>query len=306
MTTRRAAESVSLLELAIATRRRSPSAHRPAARAPQGRAHAGGDARREEPRRAGRGGRRSGRRNRLPAARPGPVGRTSRRLGARRSGHRRRRSRRCRRGAGPPGRQEPETPTARSRDGPRAAKGRRMDSQRSVDIDRLRRDIEATRASISRTAGELRWKAGEAMQWQTYVERYPVPDPGGGRPGRGRPRPSIARGLDRGPAEDGNGRPWTSAAAGMDSVSRLPARLEPHSDQPRGDHRLVAEARLAHRRAGEPHHRRRRRRGGASARARPRRRRRGLPRRQGRAAGVPTGARRDRTSDPGMGEGSST
>ena len=49
-----------------------------------------------------------------------------------------------------------------------------MDSERSVDMDRLRRDIEATRASISRTTGELREKAGEAMQWQTYVERYPA------------------------------------------------------------------------------------------------------------------------------------
>ena len=71
-------------------------------------------------------------------------------------------------------RQASGTPTARSADGPRAAKGRRMDSQRSVDMDRLRRDIEATRASISRTTGELREKAGEAMQWQTYFERYPA------------------------------------------------------------------------------------------------------------------------------------
>ena len=47
--------------------------------------------------------------------------------------------------------------------------------ERGVDTDRLRRDIEATRASLSGTVGELRRKAGEAMHWQTYVERYPVP-----------------------------------------------------------------------------------------------------------------------------------
>ncbi len=48
-------------------------------------------------------------------------------------------------------------------------------TERGVDTDRLRRDIEATRASLSGTADELRRKAGEAMKWQTYVERYPVP-----------------------------------------------------------------------------------------------------------------------------------
>jgi hypothetical protein len=93
-------------------------------------------------------------------------------------------------------------------------------------MDRLRRDIEATRASISRTAGELRWKAGEAMQWRTYVERYPAPILAavallGVAVGR-----RIARGF-HGNADRGSGRPWTSAAAGMDSVTRVPARLEP-------------------------------------------------------------------------------
>jgi hypothetical protein len=102
-----------------------------------------------------------------------------------------------------------------------------MDSQRSVDIDRLRRDIEATRASISRTAGELRWNAGEAMKWQTYVERYPVPILGAAALAGVVLGRQIARTLARGPVENGDGRPWTSAAAGMDSVSRLPARLEP-------------------------------------------------------------------------------
>jgi hypothetical protein len=105
-----------------------------------------------------------------------------------------------------------------------------MDSARSVDIDLVRRDMEATRASISRTAGELRWKAGEAMQWQTYVERYPAPILAavallGVAVGR-----RIGRGFN-GSADRGSGRPWTSAAAGMDSVARVPARLEPEGDR---------------------------------------------------------------------------
>jgi hypothetical protein len=105
-----------------------------------------------------------------------------------------------------------------------------VDTQRSVDVDRLRRDIEATRASISRTAGELRWKAGEAMQWQTYVERYPATILGaaalvGVAVGR-----RIARGLNsRG--HRGSSRQWTSsAAAGIDSLARIPAQLEPQVD----------------------------------------------------------------------------
>lgn len=105
-----------------------------------------------------------------------------------------------------------------------------MDSRRSVDIDRLRRDIEATRASISRTAGELRWKAGEAMQWQTYVERYPAPILAaaalvGIAVGR-----RIAHGLNAS-GHHGNGRQWTSPAAGMDPVTRIPAQLEPRADR---------------------------------------------------------------------------
>ena len=105
-----------------------------------------------------------------------------------------------------------------------------MDSQRSVDIDRLRRDIEATRASISQTAGELRWKAGEAMQWQTYVGRYPATILGaaallGVAVGR-----RIARGIHSNGRQHDDGRPWTSAAAGMDTVARIPARLEPQVD----------------------------------------------------------------------------
>jgi hypothetical protein len=64
------------------------------------------------------------------------------------------------------------------------------------------------------------------MQWQTYVERYPIASLAavallGVVVGR-----RVARGFD-GNAYRGNGRPWTSAAAGMDLVARLPARLEP-------------------------------------------------------------------------------
>jgi hypothetical protein len=100
-----------------------------------------------------------------------------------------------------------------------------MDSERNVDIDRLRRDIEATRASISRTAGKLRWKAGEAMQWQTYLERYPAPILAavtlvGIAVGR-----RIARGVN-GNGHHGHEGQWTSAAASMDSVTRNPAQPE--------------------------------------------------------------------------------
>ena len=105
-----------------------------------------------------------------------------------------------------------------------------MDPSRSVDIDRLRRDIDRTRADIAQTTGELRRKAGEAMQWQTYVERYPGPVLAGAAllgvaVGR-----RIARGISRG-ADRGHGREWTSVAAGMDSVTRIPARVETGADR---------------------------------------------------------------------------
>jgi hypothetical protein len=100
-----------------------------------------------------------------------------------------------------------------------------MDSARSVDIDHLRRDIEATRASISRTAGELRGKAGEAMQWQTYVERYP----GTILAAAALLGVAVGRRLARGLA--GNGHPpaegeWTSGPSAAASMARVPARLE--------------------------------------------------------------------------------
>ena len=50
-----------------------------------------------------------------------------------------------------------------------------MDPSRSVDSARLRRDVDATRASIAGTAAELRRKVRETMQWQTYIERHPAP-----------------------------------------------------------------------------------------------------------------------------------
>ena len=48
-----------------------------------------------------------------------------------------------------------------------------MDPERRLETAHLRDDIEATRASISTTASELRQKVGNAMHWQTYVERHP-------------------------------------------------------------------------------------------------------------------------------------
>jgi hypothetical protein len=44
-----------------------------------------------------------------------------------------------------------------------------------VNTDRLRRDIDATRVSISETVSELRQKVGEALKWQTCLERHPTP-----------------------------------------------------------------------------------------------------------------------------------
>ena len=97
-----------------------------------------------------------------------------------------------------------------------------MDStERGLETDRLRRDIEATRASLSGTADELRRKAGEAMKWQTYVERYPVPILAasalvGLAVGR-----RIGRALHSGD-HPATSLQWTAA----DAVTRIPARLE--------------------------------------------------------------------------------
>jgi hypothetical protein len=100
-----------------------------------------------------------------------------------------------------------------------------MDPKPSLEIDRLRSEIETTRTSISRTASELRWKAGEAMQWQTYVKRHPIPILAaaalvGLAVGR-----RVARGVGSG-EHHSSGHGWTSSAAGMDTMARLPARPE--------------------------------------------------------------------------------
>jgi hypothetical protein len=98
-----------------------------------------------------------------------------------------------------------------------------MDPERRVDTDHMHRDIEITRASLSRTVGRLRQKAGESMRWQTYVERYPAQILVGAAltglvVGR-----RIARGL-RANGHRSAGGHWAPAA--IDSVTRLPARLE--------------------------------------------------------------------------------
>jgi Protein of unknown function (DUF3618) len=92
--------------------------------------------------------------------------------------------------------------------------------ERGVDTDRLRRDIEATRASLSGTVGELRQKAGEAMHWQTYVERYPVPILAasallGLTVGR-----RMARAFNS--SHRGAGHQWAPG----DAVTRIPARVD--------------------------------------------------------------------------------
>ena len=97
-----------------------------------------------------------------------------------------------------------------------------MDPARRVDMDELRREIEATRASISRTTNELRGKAGDAMRWQTYFERYPMATlMGAALVGVAAGR-RIAFGVAREPAP----RPWASGVSGMEAVARIPTRLE--------------------------------------------------------------------------------
>jgi hypothetical protein len=96
-----------------------------------------------------------------------------------------------------------------------------MDPARSVDIGDLRRDIDATRDSISRTASALRGKAGDAMHWQTYVGRYPVSSLLGAVLLGAAVGRRLARELESG--QDPG--PWV-AAAGLEAVTRIPARLE--------------------------------------------------------------------------------
>ena len=94
-----------------------------------------------------------------------------------------------------------------------------MDSARGVDVRRLGRDIDETRADISRVASELRWKAEEAMHWQTYVARYPAAILGaaallGVAVGR-----RIARRWQEDPERE-SGEVWTPAAS-----ASLPTRI---------------------------------------------------------------------------------
>jgi hypothetical protein len=101
-----------------------------------------------------------------------------------------------------------------------------MDSRRRVDIDRLHEDIDMTRASISRTAGDLRRKAGEAMEWQTYLERYPASILAGAALVGAAVGRRIARGVN-GRAHRDDRREWMPVAAELESVVRLPAQLSP-------------------------------------------------------------------------------
>ncbi len=98
-----------------------------------------------------------------------------------------------------------------------------MDQTRSVDTERLRRDVDATRASITGTVDELRRKVGETMQWQTYVERHPGPVLAGAAllgvvVGR-----RLAR--RRGRNELGTGADWTSGETGPASPVLSSARF---------------------------------------------------------------------------------
>jgi hypothetical protein len=93
-----------------------------------------------------------------------------------------------------------------------------MDPTRGVDTERLRRDIDVTRASITETVDELRRKAGETMHWRTYVERYPAPVLVGAAAvglvvGRLLARRIVA----------GNGHEWTPAEQGLPSPVRSSA-----------------------------------------------------------------------------------
>jgi hypothetical protein len=98
-----------------------------------------------------------------------------------------------------------------------------MDPTRSVDTERLRRDVDATRASIAGTVGELRRKVGETMQWQTYVERHPAPILAGAAllglvVGR-----RLAR--RRGGNDAGPGSQWTAGETGTASPVLSSARF---------------------------------------------------------------------------------
>jgi hypothetical protein len=50
-----------------------------------------------------------------------------------------------------------------------------MDPAHGVDIDRLHREMDASRGDTAETVQALRRKGREAMRWQGYVERHPGP-----------------------------------------------------------------------------------------------------------------------------------
>jgi hypothetical protein len=91
-----------------------------------------------------------------------------------------------------------------------------MDPARSVDPEHLRREIDATRASITRTVGELRRKVGETMQWQTYVERHPAPILVGAALVGALVGRRLARGIAGNTAGNGHDA-WTAGDAGTAS-----------------------------------------------------------------------------------------
>ena len=147
-----------------------------------------------------------------------------------------------------------------------------MDSARGIDTERLRRDVDATRAAIAGTVGELRQKVGETMKWQTYVERHPAPILVGAAlvgliVGRRFARRSV-----------GNEAEWTPQR-GRHRVPRSQLRaLRDRQGRPaRGGERLMATARLTSGSAREPRDRRNGRRCRAGDRARTGGRRRGAP-----------------------------
>jgi hypothetical protein len=96
-----------------------------------------------------------------------------------------------------------------------------MDPTRGVDTERLRRDIDVTRASITETVGELRRKAGETMHWRTYVERYPAPV----LVGATAVGLLVGRLLARRIVAGNGGHEWTPGEAGLPSPVRSSARF---------------------------------------------------------------------------------
>ena len=49
-----------------------------------------------------------------------------------------------------------------------------MDEERYLETGQLRQQMDTTRRSIQGTVDELRGKVGEAMDWRSYIKRYPM------------------------------------------------------------------------------------------------------------------------------------